>query len=55
MEIKSFTFSEINDRIGPFDDAVLKETAKKCTRKYNTRTRRTVALSIELSQLLTRQ
>lgn len=50
MEI-SFNFCKTIDRMGPFDDAVLKETAKKCTRKYNTRARRTVALSIESSQL----
>jgi len=48
---QSFNFCKIIDRMGPFDDAVLKETAKKCTRKYNTRARRTVALSIESSQL----
>lgn len=35
----------------PFDVAVLQETAKKCTRKYNTRARRTIALFIESSLL----
>ena len=35
--------------MGPFDGAVSKETAKKCTRKYNIGARRTIALSIESS------
>lgn len=35
--------------MGSFDGAVSKETAKKCTRKYNIGARRTIALPIESS------
>lgn len=35
--------------MGPFDGAVSKETAKKCTRKYYIGARRTITLSIECS------